>query len=156
MEGLDIMFFADSDHRHDKKTGRSITGIVGFVGSTPVTAHSTRQSCVQTSTFGAELTALKTAMEEVIRYFLRSMGVKVKEATRIFVDNKGVVLNVTNPALSLNKKALALAYHFVREHQHGKTIDVRKIGTDDHYSDPLTKALTSNKHRGFFYKLMTN
>ena len=34
--GLDITFFSDSDHAHDKVTGRSITGMIGMVGSTPV------------------------------------------------------------------------------------------------------------------------
>lgn len=118
VKGLEITFFADSDYRHNKKTGRSITRILEFVGSTPVTAKSMRQSYMQTSTFGAELTALKTATEEVIevQYYLRSMSMEVKDTTRIFVDNESVVLNVTNPASSLNKKALALEYHFVCEH----------------------------------------
>ena len=31
-----ITIFCDSDHGHDKKTGRSITGILVFIGSTPV------------------------------------------------------------------------------------------------------------------------
>ncbi|MEM7297751.1 MAG: hypothetical protein AAF391_05735 [Bacteroidota bacterium] len=57
IQTLSTTFSSDSDHAHDKVTGRSITGILGFVGSTPVTARSTRQSCVQTSTFGAELVA---------------------------------------------------------------------------------------------------
>ena len=33
---MDISVFLDSDHGHDKKTGRSITGIFGLVGSTPI------------------------------------------------------------------------------------------------------------------------
>ena len=91
-----------------------------------------------------------------MRYYLRSMGVLVNKPTPIFVDNEGVILNTTNPASSLNKKALALAYHFVRENQHGKVIEIRKIHTDDNYSDPMTKALNSQKHHGFFYEIMSN
>ena len=158
VQGIAITFFCDSDHSHDLVTGRSMTGIIGFVGSTPVVARSTRQSSVQTSTYGAELTAAKTATEEIIqvRYFLRSMGVLVNEATPLFIDNEGVVLNTTNPLSSLNKKALALAYHSVREHQHGGVISVRKIGTDDNYADPFTKPLNSAKFRGFFRNTMRN
>ena len=84
------------------------------------------------------------------------MGVKVTKPTPIFVDNQGVVINTTNPSSSLNKKALALAYHFVREHQHGKVIDIRSIDTDDNYGDPFTKPLNSNKFRGFFHELLSN
>ena len=113
---------------------------------------------MQTSTFGAELTALKTTVEEVleVRYHLRSMGVSVDGPTPIYVDNEGVVLNTANPASSLNKKALALAYHFVREHQHGKVIDIRKISTDDNYADVMTKPLNSKKYNDFIYELMSN
>ena len=122
---LVITIFCDADHAHDLVTGRSITGIIAFVGSTPVYWKSTRQTSVQTSTFGSEFTALKKAVEVAvtIRYYLRSMGVEIREATKIFVDNKSVFLNAANPASSLNKKALALAYHAVREHQSENVIN---------------------------------
>jgi len=49
---LEITIFVDADHGHDKVTGISITGLLGFVGSTPVIWSSKRQSSIQTSTFG--------------------------------------------------------------------------------------------------------
>ena len=68
----------------------------------------------------------------------------------------GVVINASNPASSLNKKSVALAYHFVREHHAGKVIDVRKIDTKDNYSDALSKPLNSTDFHDFFYEFMTN
>ena len=65
LEELDLHVFRDADHGHDKVTGRSITGIIYVVGSTPVTWSSKQQAAVQTSTFGAKFTALKKAVEEV-------------------------------------------------------------------------------------------
>ena len=155
---LDINIFCDSDHGHDKVTGRSITGIISFVGSTPVDWQSKRQSSVQTSTFGAEFVALKKAVEEAvsIRYHLRSMGVRVSKSTPIFVDNNGVVLNASNPGSTLNKKCVALAYHFVREHQANDVVDVRKIDSADNYADPFTKSLNSTEHNDFYYEIMRN
>jgi len=81
---LEINIFIDADHGHDKVTGRSITGLLEFVGSTLVIWSSKRQSSAQTSTFGAEFTGLKKAVEEAtaIRYHLQSMGVKVEKPTR--------------------------------------------------------------------------
>eukprot|EP00957_Ditylum_brightwellii_P165922 12633497-Ditylum_brightwellii.AAC.1 len=67
LEELDLHIFCDADHEHDKVTGRSITGITLVVGSTPVTWSSKQQAAVQTSTFGAEFTALKKAVEEVTK-----------------------------------------------------------------------------------------
>ena len=111
---MDISVFSDFDHDHDKKTGRSITGIFGLVGSTPNVWKSKRQPTVQMSTFGAGFMALRTAMEDSVRicYYLRSMGVKVSKPSAIYVDNEGVFLNSVNPSSSLNKKFLALSYNF--------------------------------------------
>lgn len=155
---LDINLFVDANHAHDKITGRSITGLFGVVGSTPVRWGSNRQASVQTSTFGAEFTALKKAVEEAItlRYYLRSMGIHVSKPTPIFVDNMGVVLNASNPGSSLNKKSVALSYHFVREHVANDVIEIRKIDTADNYADPFTKALNSTDHHAFFHENMTN
>ena len=44
-----IIIFSDADHAHDLVTGRSVTGILVFVGSTPVYLKSKRQTSVQTS-----------------------------------------------------------------------------------------------------------
>jgi hypothetical protein len=155
---MDINIFVDANHAHDKVTGRSVTGLFCFVGSTPVLWKSQRQASVQTSTFGAEFTALKKAVEQAItiRYYLRSMGVKITKSTPVFVDNMSVVLNASNPGSTLNKKSVALSYHFVREHVANSVIEIRKIDSADNYADPFTKALTSGDHHDFFYEVMCN
>ena len=155
---MDVNIFVDANHAHDKVTGRSVTGLFCFVGSTPVLWKSKRQASVQTSTFGAEFTALKKAVEEVItlRYYLRSMGIRVSKATPIFVDNMGVVLNASNPGSTLNKKSVALSYHFVREHVANDVCEIRKIDSADNFADPFTKALNSNGHHDFFFEVMCN
>ena len=153
---LDITLFCDSDHAHDLVTGRSITGLLAFVGSTPVHWKSKRQTSVQTSTFGAEFMALKSASELAItlRYQLRSMGVHVTKPTKIYVDNKSVCINSMNPASTLNKKSVALAYHYVRQHQAGKVIDINHIKSEDNYADVLTKPLNSNAFKNLVYEFM--
>jgi hypothetical protein len=72
---LDINIFIDAEHAHDKVSGRSITGSFATLGSTPIAWRSKRQTSVQTSTFGAEFTALKAGVEEAITiwYHLRSV-----------------------------------------------------------------------------------
>jgi hypothetical protein len=158
MPELPVNIFVDADHAHDKVTGRSITGLLSIIGSTPATWAARRQSAVSTSTFSAEFLALRRAVEEAVtlRYHLRSMGIKVESATPIWVDNMGVVLNATNPASSLNKKWVALSYHFVREHQANGVVSIRKIASSDNYSDPMTKALSAQDHHAFFHNLLRN
>ena len=72
------------------------------------------------------------------------------------MNNLGVVLNASNPASSLNKKAVALAYHFVQEHQAEQVISIRKIDINDNYADPFTKGLVNMKHHGFYRQYMRN
>ena len=102
--------------------------------------------------------AMKKAVEVVmtLRHHLRSMGLKVSRKTRIFVDNKSVLLNVTNPASTLNKKALASAHHFVRDHQSGEVINAQKISSEDNHADCLTKALNSTALHRLVHEFMNN
>ena len=64
--GMDITALVNFDHTHDWTTRRSITGLFIFVGSTPVMAMSKRQGAIETSTYGAEFNAIKTAMKQNI------------------------------------------------------------------------------------------
>ena len=112
---MEINVFSDSNHGHDKKTGQSITGIFVLVGSPPTVWKSKRQPSLQTSTFRTEFTALRTAVEDtvIICYYLRNIGVKVSKPSMIYVNNEELFLNSVSPASLLNKKLLALSYHFV-------------------------------------------
>ena len=158
MKELSLNIFVDSNHGHDKVTGRSITGLISFVGRTPVYWTAKRQSAVQTATFGAEFVALKKAVEEAItlRYHLRSMGVAVTKPTVIYGDNLSAITNSTNPGSALKKKYLALAYHFCREYFSAGIVDIRKINGKDNYSDAMTKALVSSEFHGLMNEIMEN
>jgi hypothetical protein len=68
-----------------------------------------------------------------------------------------VVLNSTKPGSALNKKVIALAYHFGREHQLRSVISIRKIDTKGtNYADPFTKALNNTAFHAFFIHLLHN
>ena len=80
----------------------------------------------------------------------------VKSVTSIFEDNQSVCISSTNPGTTLNKKNVALAYHFVREHVANNIIKIMKIASKDNYGDPFTKALNSTVFNDFFYELLSN
>ena len=139
-----------ADHAHDKITGRSISGIIVMVGRTPVIWKSKRQGAIQTSTYGAEFSAMRLATEEAhtIRYMLRSLGIKVEKASRLYGDNLGVIQNATMPEGTLKKKHVALSYHFVREAVAVNVVEPFKIHGKDNFADVMTKPLERN---GFMY-----
>ena len=145
---LEITAIVDADHGHDHATRRSISGILLFVGRTPVVAISNRQSSVQSSTYGAEFLAAWAATEEILslRYFLRSFGVQVSRATRLFGDNMSVLLNITEPDSQLKKKHLCIAYHILRENIACRVLEAFYIPSGQNYSDFLTKALAAALH----------
>jgi len=143
---LPVTIFFDSDHAHDKVTGRSISGVLTMVGRTPVIWKSKRQGAVQTSTYGAEFSAMRLATEEAhtIRYMLRSLGIKVNNPCRLYGDNLGVIQNATMPEGTLKKKHVALSYHFVREAVAVNVISAFKVPGKDNFADVMTKSLERN------------
>ena len=108
--------FVDSNHGNNKVTGRSMTGLSSVVVSTPTIWLSKRQTVVKTSTFGAEFTEMKKSVNESVMlwYHLIKMGIKVPKPTPIFMDSMSVVLNATNPGITLNNRIVVLSYHFVK------------------------------------------
>ena len=144
IDELEITAFVDSDHAHDKLTRRSITGLLILVGRTPVYFMSKRQGAIATSTYGAEFCAMRTAVEEVqaVRYMLRCLGVRVKHASLICGDNKGVIQNCTMQDSLLKKKHVAIAYHKTRESAAAGIVHPIKISSQHNFADILTKAVT--------------
>lgn len=103
---LDVSIFFDSDHAHDKVTGLLMSVVIVMVGSTPITWKSKRQGAVQTSTYGAEFSVMRLAMEGAItiHYMLRALGINVSKPSMTSGDNAGVIANASTPDAMLKKK----------------------------------------------------
>ena len=142
----------DSDHAHDLETRRSVTGILLFLNNTLVKWYCKRQSTVETSTYGAEINACKTAGELVIeyRYKLRMLGVPLKDKAFVYGDNLSVIINGSKPESVLKKKTHACYFHFIRELCAASLMSLHKIDSAENRSDALTKSLAG----GPFYHLM--
>jgi hypothetical protein len=112
-----IHCFVDADHAGNLATRRSHTGILIFINMAPIIWYSKRQNTVESSTFGSEFVALRTAVELIIglRYKLRMFGIHIDGPTNVFCDNQGVVYNSTSPESILAKKHNSICYHRVRE-----------------------------------------
>ena len=95
--------FVDSDHAGDKVTRRSQTGILIFVNRAPIIWYSKRQNTVETSTFGSEFIAMKTAVEQIeaLRYKIRMFGSPIEGPTNVFCDNEAVFKNASMPDSTL-------------------------------------------------------
>ena len=87
---------------------------------------------------------MRTSVEEVqsVRYMLRCLGVKVKHASLICGDNKGVIQNVTIPDSVLKKKHVSIAYHMTREAAAAGICHPIKIKSEHNFPDILTKVVS--------------
>jgi hypothetical protein len=141
--GVSTSCFVDSDHAGCKATRRSHTGVILFVNKAPILWYSKRQNTVETSTFGSEFCAMKTAIDmiEGLRYKLRMMGIAVTGPTSVFCDNASVVQNSTAPESTLKKRHNAIAYHRAREAQAAGIIRVAWENGDTQIADLLTKLM---------------
>jgi Reverse transcriptase (RNA-dependent DNA polymerase) len=153
--GLTSGIYFDSNHAHDERNRRSVTGILAYVAGTPITWMSKRQSAIATSTYTAEMAAMKTAAEEAIniRYMLRALGVPVLGRTALWGDNMGSLISTDNPGAQCTKKHSQVAFHYVRECNAAEIIDVLKVETLWNLSDPFTKALAAPRFLCLFSKI---
>ena len=144
-----LRLFVDADHAGNMLTRRSRTGYVQMINTSVVNWFSKKQGSIETSTFGSEFVALKTAMEanRGLRYKLRMMGVPIDGPTYIFCDNQSVVSNTSKAESVLKKKSNSIAYHAVREAVAMKEILICYISTDKNVADIMTKVLPSGQRR---------
>jgi len=103
----------DSDWAHDTVTRKFISGVVAFLGRTPIYAKASRQTA---RVLAAEFSALRTATEVAValRIALRSFGVGIKGPCVLFGDNLGVIQNTTLQASPLKKRHTSISYHKAR------------------------------------------
>jgi hypothetical protein len=141
------IIFVDADHAADVVTRRSRTGILIYLNRSPIMWYSKRQNSVETSTFGSEFMATKTAVEMIkgLRYKLRMMGIPLDGHAHLRVDNMSVVANSTIPESTLKKKSNSIAYHYTRE---AVACDILRIAYETsktNKADILTKTHTGTE-----------
>ena len=139
-----ITVFKDTDHEQETVTRRLFTGILLLINNTPVKWISKRQKTVETSTYGSELVAAKTAVELILEYcyILKMMRAQLEKSALMLGDNKSVVLNTTMPSSVLKKKHSAVSFHRVREMIAAGVVKFSHIPLVMNYSDLLTKPLS--------------
>ena len=127
-----------------------------YLNKAPIVWYSKRQNTVESSTFGSEFVAMKTAIEliEAFRYKLRMMGIPLDGSTNVFCDNEAVFKNSTHPESTLKKKHNAIAYHRTREAQAAGTVRIAWEDGEYNLADLFTKLLPGPKLRELSGKVL--
>ena len=142
--------FVDADHASNTVTRRSQTGILILLNKIPILWYSKRQNTVDTSTFGSEFIAMRTAVEhiEALCYKLCMFGIPIEGPTNVFCDNVAVFKNTTIPKSALKKKHNSICYHRCHEAVAAKVMRVTKEGTLTNLADLFTKPLVQSVREG--------
>ncbi|KAG7338517.1 reverse transcriptase RNA-dependent DNA polymerase [Nitzschia inconspicua] len=112
-----LTHFVDANLMHDLVTGRSLTGILHLLNKTPIDWYSKKQATVETATYGSEMVAMRTCVEQVVdlRNTLRYLGVPIREKSYVFGDNESVINSCAQLHAKLHKRHNMLSFHYVRE-----------------------------------------
>ena len=130
----------DSNLHHNWVNSKSLAAALHFVNQTPIDWFSKLIPTVETSTFGTEAIASRTATDQIIdlRLTLRYMGVPLGRSV-LFGDNQSFIKNSTVPHSKLKKRHLALAYHRVRSAIAARILDYYYIPSEENPADICSK-----------------
>jgi hypothetical protein len=139
-----VQGYSDSDHGGDEEDSRSISGVLFYLGSNPVTWQSQKQKSMALSSCEAEYVASSVAACQAI--WLSSLLSEILgeegRAPLLKIDNKAAIDLVKNPVHHGRSKHIHIRYHFVRECATEGRIEIQFVGTNDQLADILTKPLS--------------
>ena len=95
------------------------------------------------------MAAAEAANEAVwLRKFVKQLGVfpSVRDPLTILCDNTGAIANAKELRSHSTAKHILRHFHVIREFVQKKRIKICKVHTDLNVADPLTKALSQEKH----------
>ena len=147
----------NADHASDTITRHSRMGFLVYLSCALIYWWSKKQNSVESLSFGSEHIAMKQCCEYVcgLRYKLRMMGISCDDPMFIYGDNQSALANITVLDLTLKKKSLSIAYHFVREGAAWDEWQMTYVNTHENEADLLTKQLPSGeKRKSFVQKLL--
>ncbi|KAL2230852.1 UNVERIFIED_CONTAM: Retrovirus-related Pol polyprotein from transposon RE1, partial [Sesamum indicum] len=94
-------------------TRKSLSGFCIFVGETPISWKTKKQTTVARSSAEAEYRSMATTTCEVtwLVYLLKNLGIEVKTPIPFYCDNKTALHITTNPVFHERKKHLEIDCH---------------------------------------------
>jgi hypothetical protein len=140
---LQLLGYSDADLAGDVNDRKSTTGMIYFLGQSPVSWQSQKQRVVAVSSCESEyIAAATTACQGV--WLSRLLGELMNEeprAPKLLVDNKSAISLTKNPVLHDRSKHIDIRYHLIRHYVEEGDLEIDYVSTDAQLADLLTKAL---------------
>ena len=114
--------------------------------------RSSKQDTVADSTCEAKYMAAGMAAKEVVwlRKFIDELGVvpSIADPIDLYCDSTGAIALAKEPRSHQQSKHIQRKYHLIREFAARGDVHLCKVSTLENMADPLTKALSQQKHDG--------
>ncbi|KAJ9552305.1 hypothetical protein OSB04_016350 [Centaurea solstitialis] len=146
---FDLVAYTDSDYGGANLDRKSTSGGCQFLGGRLVSWQCKKQTTISQSTIEAEYIAASQCCSQVlwIQNQMQDYGLSFLQ-TPIYIDNNSAISIVNNPVKHSKTKHIEIKYHFIRDCNEKKLIQVLKVHTDDQYADLFTKAFDVGRHCG--------
>ena len=142
----------DSDFAGDTTHRKSVTGIVIKLAGGAVLYKTAYQPTIAGSSTEAEFAAAAAAAKHILhlRTLLEEIGLRQEAATILFEDNQGALLMANAQRPTKRTRHMDIRYFTIQQWVAEDLLCLKRIDTDDNYSDSMTKALG----RTLFYRHM--
>ncbi|KAM2192742.1 hypothetical protein ACFX1Q_028395 [Malus domestica] len=153
---LQLKAFSDADWAGDPNDRRSTTGLVVFLGNSPISWSSKKQQTVSRSSTEAEYRALSFTSAELdwIKQLLVFLHIPLPSVPVLFCDNLSAIALSFNPVQHQKTKHIEVDVHFVRERVSQKQLSVQFVSSQEQFADILTKGLSGPLFRTHCRNLM--
>ncbi|KAJ9552015.1 hypothetical protein OSB04_016060 [Centaurea solstitialis] len=138
---FELLAYTDSDYGGASLDRKSTSGGCQFLAARLVSWQCKKQTTVSTSTVEAEYVAAAQCCSQVlwIQNQMLDYGITFLN-TPVYIDNNSAISIVNNPVKHSKTKHIEIKYHFIRDSNEKKLIQVLKVHTDYQYADLFTKA----------------
>ena len=147
--------YSDATWASEHVDRRSVTGYCIFLGGSPISWKSKRQTAISRSSAEAELRALATTTAEIIwlRWLLADFGVTCADPTILRCDNTSAIQIANNPIKHELTKHIGVDASFIRSHCQQSVVDLQYTPSELQLADFFTKAQTRDQHHFHVLKL---
>ncbi|KAL4187707.1 hypothetical protein AMTRI_Chr09g40320 [Amborella trichopoda] len=152
---LQLLGYSDFDWASCPTTCCSVIGFCTFIGESPISWRTKKQSIVSRSTAKDEYRATVTTTCELVwlKHLLHDLGFAHSQPMHLYCDNQAALHIASNLVFHERTKRIELDCHVVREKLQARIISTKYLRTNNQRADIFTKPLGKDRFDYLQHKL---